>query len=44
LDYYDMPVVREILKEGAATDHPWSSVVLGIVNAAPFQMRRVEGS
>jgi hypothetical protein len=35
----DMPVVREILRSAAATDFRFSSIVLGIVNSAAFQMR-----
>jgi hypothetical protein len=35
----DMPVVREILRSAAATDYRFSSIVLGIVNSAAFQMR-----
>jgi hypothetical protein len=39
LAYYDMPVVREIVREASHDDHRFSSIVLGIVNSAPFQMR-----
>ena len=38
LEFYDMPAVRKILRD-AAPDSTWSSVVLGIVNSVPFQMR-----
>jgi mono/diheme cytochrome c family protein len=40
LQYYDMPVVRGVLQESARQDNRFSSVVLGIVKSAPFQMRR----
>ena len=40
LDYYDAPVIRQILREAAPGGHPWSSLILGIVESAPFQMRR----
>jgi mono/diheme cytochrome c family protein len=40
LEPYDMPAVRQILASSAAQDHRWSSVILGIVRSAPFQMRR----
>ena len=42
LEYYDMPAVREIIREAASDDYKWSSLVLGIVESAPFQMRRSE--
>jgi hypothetical protein len=40
LQYYDMPVIRGILRESAGQDNRFSSIVLGIVKSAPFQMRR----
>ena len=40
LEYYDMPVVRKIVKDAARDDYRFHSVVLGIVNSDPFQMRR----
>jgi hypothetical protein len=40
LESYDMPVVRQIVKQAEADDYTWSSVILGIVNSTPFQMRR----
>ena len=42
LAYYDRPVVRGITRAAAADDYRWSSLILGIVNSAPFQMRRSE--
>ena len=39
--HYDIPAVRAILREAAAEDHRWSSLVLGIVESPPFRMRRV---
>jgi hypothetical protein len=42
VEYYDMPTVRTILRAGAPQQHRFSSIVLGIVKSAPFQMRRVE--
>jgi hypothetical protein len=35
----DMPVVRRIVKKAAQNDYRLSSIVLGIVESAPFQMR-----
>jgi hypothetical protein len=40
LESYDQPAVRGILRESAPRNHRWSSLVLGIVNSTPFQMRR----
>ena len=37
--YYDMPTIRAITREAARNDYKFSSVVLGIVNSDPFQMR-----
>jgi hypothetical protein len=41
LDYYDMPVVRGIVRDAAKSDYRFSAVILGIVKSAPFQMRKV---
>jgi hypothetical protein len=40
---YDMPAVRAIVRESAKQDFRFSSLVLGIVNSPPFQMRMSEG-
>ncbi len=40
LEYTDRPAVRRILRDAAADDYRWSSIVLGIVKSAPFQWRR----
>ena len=39
---FDMPAVRQILRDAKASDYRWSSVILGIVKSRPFQMRRAE--
>jgi mono/diheme cytochrome c family protein len=39
LDHHDMPVVRAILRDAAAKDYRFSSLILGIVDSVPFQMR-----
>ena len=39
LDYHDMPAVRAIVRDAARSDYRFSSLVLGIVKSAPFQMR-----
>jgi hypothetical protein len=38
LQYYDMPAVRQIIRE-AGPDYHWSALVLGIARSVPFQMR-----
>ncbi len=43
LDYYDMPVVRSIVRDAAKDNYRFSSVVMGIVKSTPFQMRKAEG-
>ncbi|MYN64884.1 MAG: DUF1592 domain-containing protein [Acidobacteria bacterium] len=42
LEYYDMPALREIIRDAADDDYAWSSLVFGIVESTPFQMRRSE--
>jgi mono/diheme cytochrome c family protein len=39
LEYYDAATVRAIDRSAAADDYRWSSVILGIVRSAAFQMR-----
>jgi mono/diheme cytochrome c family protein len=39
LEYYDEPAVRKIVRDAAAKDYRWSSLVLGIVQSPAFQMR-----
>jgi hypothetical protein len=38
LEYYDMPLVREIVRQAARNDYRFSSFVLGIVRSPAFQM------
>jgi cytochrome c553 len=40
LEYYDQPAVRQIRRQMAADNDRFSSLVLGVVNSVPFQMRR----
>jgi len=42
-EYYDMPVVRQIVRESGENDNRFVPIVIGIVNSLPFQMRRAEG-
>jgi hypothetical protein len=39
LQYYDRPVVRQLLDKTSADGYKFSDVVLGIVESAPFRMR-----
>ena len=39
LKYYDMPAVRAITRAAGRNDDHFSSIVLGIVKSAPFQMK-----
>ncbi len=39
VEYYDMPVIRTIVRETEQDDHRFSAIVLAIVESAPFQMR-----
>ena len=39
LEHYDMPAVRAIVRDAGRRDYRFSSLVLGIVNSVPFQMR-----
>jgi hypothetical protein len=40
VEYYDAPSVRAIRHEAARSNYSFSSLILGIVNSTPFQMRR----
>ncbi len=40
LEYYDMPAVRAIVRRAAQNNYRFSSLILGIVESTPFQMRR----
>ena len=42
LEYYDRPVVRQVMREAAGREYRWSDVILGIVKSTPFQLRSVE--
>jgi mono/diheme cytochrome c family protein len=39
LEYYDQPWVRKIVRDAAASDYRWSSIILGIVKSPAFLMR-----
>jgi Protein of unknown function (DUF1592)/Protein of unknown function (DUF1588)/Protein of unknown function (DUF1585)/Protein of unknown function (DUF1587)/Protein of unknown function (DUF1595) len=40
LEYYDAPAVRAIARDTRDQDYRFSSIVLGVVKSAPFQMRK----
>jgi hypothetical protein len=42
LEYYDMPTIRELVRENARSNGRFSSLVYGIVHSLPFQARRSE--
>jgi mono/diheme cytochrome c family protein len=39
LQYYDMPAVRKIVQDASAHDRRFSSLVLGVVESVPFEMK-----
>jgi mono/diheme cytochrome c family protein len=38
IEYYDLPTVRAVEKNAAATNYRWSSIIEGIVTSRPFTM------
>jgi hypothetical protein len=44
VEYSDAPTVRQLDRDLARNDHRWSTLILGIVNSTPFQMRRAPGA
>ena len=40
VEYYDMPTIRKIVRDSAKDNYRFSSIVMGIVRSAPFQMRK----
>ena len=43
LEYYDQPVLRQILRDTKADDYRWSSIILAIVESPAFLMRESVG-
>ena len=39
VEYYDMPAIREIVREAAKDDYSFASLVMGVANSAAFRMR-----
>jgi hypothetical protein len=44
VEYYDRPAVRKILRDSAAENHSWSSLVVGIVTSPGFRMREARAA
>jgi hypothetical protein len=40
VEYHDAPAIRRIIRDAEPGGYRWSSLILGVVNSAPFQMRR----
>jgi hypothetical protein len=38
VDYYDMPVVREIANQAAEDDYRFVTLIAAVVRSAPFRM------
>ena len=36
VEYYDQPVIRQIVREASEEEYKWSSIILGIVNSPAF--------
>jgi hypothetical protein len=44
IEYYDAPAIRKIIQDASGNGYRWSSIVSGIVQSVPFQMRRSQPS
>jgi hypothetical protein len=42
VEYYDAPSVRAVVRQAAPQNYRLTSLIVGIVQSAPFQMRRVD--
>jgi hypothetical protein len=42
IEYFDMPTVRSIVRRASQNDYRFSSLVLGVLESAPFQMKTVK--
>jgi mono/diheme cytochrome c family protein len=40
VEYYDAPAIRTIVRNAQSQDFRMSSIILGVVNSEPFQMRK----
>jgi mono/diheme cytochrome c family protein len=44
VEYTDRPLVRSIARDAAKQNYRFSSIVVGIVKSAPFQMKKAQGN
>jgi len=44
LEYYDMPVVRQIVRDAARNQNRFSAIAMGIAKSPPFQMRQMQNT
>ena len=42
VETYDMPTVRQILRDANKDDYRWSTILMGIVKSRPFQMKKAQ--
>jgi hypothetical protein len=42
VQYFDEPVVREIMRRGARENYTFAALVLAVVESAPFRMRQAQ--
>jgi hypothetical protein len=42
VNYFDAPAMREVIRHSKKDEYRFSSLILGIVESAPFRMRRAE--
>jgi hypothetical protein len=42
VDHHDAPAIRRIVRDAAADDFQFSSLIKGITRSTPFQMRIAE--
>jgi hypothetical protein len=40
IEYYDQPVIRDIVKKISADNYTWSSLIVAIAESRPFQYRK----
>jgi hypothetical protein len=39
VEYYDMPVIRSVVRDADKNNDKFSSILMGVIKSAPFQMR-----
>ena len=44
VEYYDMPVIRNIVREAEEDDYRFSALILAVVNSEPFRMNQKAGA